>query len=202
MKLKRNFWLVYPADSSSEPLIIHHKSKNGLIEVRPEYRHLCCGSCGKLDVREALRSHVPGDMRLRLKRDLASSFEGLELVSDRLGDLLRGFPGSEIEYFSFPKPTGYSIAIPRRAIVPSEGDPGFVVSRRCDECGRFRSAIWDSDKPFLLEPVVTAVFELQNSIGTMPIWVVSDELLRHIKSASPRITGLCVNPDDQISMVE
>ncbi len=192
------YFLLYPQDTSETVCLLHHEDATGKIVLRTQYNELQCKRCGKLDERTALASGISPDINIRTKTDLFSSYESLYLVSERLRKIIEANPDSNVSFYDIPGSSNVFAALPNRIYRPDPSSPTFRMSKLCPECGRYRSVVWGTTPPIISDACTFGVFCLENRIGMMSVWVLSESALDTLKNATPKLKGLCINPDDVV----
>jgi|GEM_PF-6566663 len=195
-------WLLrheVPSDNTGErsvtkpffiPRAFYVPSHGGKIEVRPQYEHLRCSTCKKLDERRALSLGLASDIRIRLKTDFFGANDQISIISTRLRDLFRDIPGSDISFFELPGAEQYCVAMPNIVYHAKPGDPAFRMARPCAQCGRWREVVWGTMPPPMDRECQVGMFQLENRTGMMPTWVVAESVAILLQKQKPKLKGL------------
>jgi len=105
--------------------------------VMPEYAHLVCDRCGKVDEVAAIRSGIRADIRIRGSVDFLRSSEGLTLFSERARESLKTKQIAGLEFIAVGT-SGYYVALPKRFATVNVAVSTMKFQRKCQKCSRFR----------------------------------------------------------------
>ena len=96
------YFCIYPEDPVGIFFVLSTATDDRGVELRPEYLHLRCSNCGKIDEEVAVTHHLPEDFRIRSKRDatwdVLRTADEFFLVSRRFVDVMEkeGLSGAKL----------------------------------------------------------------------------------------------------------
>lgn len=187
---------IFPQDMEHDPMILKVQSPSGHVVWRQKVTDLACLKCKKLDERLALKRGIETDIEFRPVRDLCGSIEFFYIASSRIRHVLESFPDSDVDYFDFPSVPGYFVALPRRIIQASPGDPAFriISNYRCPACGRYREICPGLELPVIAHGISVGAIQYEGAMGAKFVLVVSEDVAKALKEAKPKLTGIFFDP--------
>ena len=182
------FYSLYCRDVKTENWIFS-RDDGHRVTLHPIYRDLQCGKCKKIDEVKALERGLIECQIEEMKADYFRSNDGMLCINERFKKLLDSAGIAGLKYYPAPNPTGkkYYVWIPTRQV--SAKRSAFKFSRRCSECGRFKTvyggpSTLDMELPD--EPKVICVVDVppETEGGIMLIPIAGEDVVKLLKQAT------------------
>jgi hypothetical protein len=193
--MKIAMYAIYPRDSADDVFLFRHE-RGGKLVVIDEYQDLVCQRCGKVNERAALARGVRPGVRIRSKRSFFPAPDHTYLMDERGKQVFVTLLPGQIDFYPIPS-SGFYVASATTRRHPKDTDPGFQFEGgRCKVCGRAREICWGKESPILEEPKQFACINLEGWTGAREIWLVSKEVAGKLKTVSPPLTGMFLDPKE------
>ncbi len=111
------------------------------------------------------------------------------LVNVRTRQLLEDITATAIDYYEVPSVPDYFVALPRKLLIPHKGDPNFLIQPECKVCGHLKDARYRFKPMQMNVDVEVGAFALENGLGLMPLWFVSENVVKAVKATKPKLRG-------------
>lgn len=191
------YYTLYPKDTPKWNWIFFEDDQNGHLIVRPEYKDLVCGSCGKIDEATAIKRGVTDNFKIKSKLDWHGTFDDQICVTRLFRDIIETEKFQGLKFISIPSDPDRFLVICTNLVATNEKLAGFENIDLCSACGRYKEKVVgpmlqgmelpDSDLTFFASKIANENVK----VSYRPIFA-SNTIVKVLKKA--KIKGICYVP--------